>query len=239
MITEKIAELDRAVVIYDASRFSECDPRWFDGDYYRANGAALHSTTGRGGVLLLERPDETWVLRHYHRGGFVAKLVYDHYLWTARDRNRAFREWRLLAHMHALGLPTPRPIAARAVLGGLLYQADIVTRLIPDTQPLSSVIRAATVTDEQWLGIGAMLRAFHRAGVDHPDLTAHNVLLGPAPNVFLVDFDNARLRLPGPWSRMGIARFERSLRKVALETGTEFDARTWQLVRRAYEESGQ
>jgi 3-deoxy-D-manno-octulosonic acid kinase len=234
MIPEKIAVLDRTVVIYDASRFSACDPQWFDEGYYRANGAVIHSTTGRGGVLLLKRSDETWVLRHYHRGGFVAKLVYDHYLWTGSDRNRAFREWRLLAHMHSLGLPAPRPIAARVVRAGPLYQADIVTRLIPDTQPLSSVIRAASVADEQWLAIGAMLRAFHQAGVDHPDLTAHNVLLGSASSVFLVDFDNARQRLPGPWSRMGLARFERSLRKVALETGTEFDARAWQLVRRAY-----
>jgi 3-deoxy-D-manno-octulosonic acid kinase len=234
MIPERIAALGRTLVIYDADRFQECDPRWFDADYYRANGAALHSTTGRGGVLLLERPDETWVLRHYHRGGFVAKLVYDHYLWTGQDRNRAFREWRLLARMQSLGLPAPRPIAARVVRAGPLYQADIVTRLIPDTQPLSTVIRAATVVDEQWLAVGAMLRAFHRHGVDHPDLTAHNVLLGTRPSVFLVDFDNARLRPPGPWSRLGVARFERSLRKVALETGTEFDARAWQLVRHAY-----
>jgi hypothetical protein len=58
--------------------------------------------------------------------------------------------------------------------------------------------------------------------------------MGPAPGVFLVDFDNARLRLPGPWSRLGVARFERSLRKVALETGTEFDAHAWELVRRGY-----
>jgi 3-deoxy-D-manno-octulosonic acid kinase len=234
MITEKIAVLGRVVVIYDAGRFSDCDPQWFDADYYRASGAVLHSTTGRGGVLLLERPDETRVLRHYHRGGFVARLVYDHYLWTGRNRNRAFREWRLLAHLHGLELPVPRPIAARVVRTGPLYQADIVTRLIPDTQPLSSLIRAGTVANEQWLRIGAMLRAFHRAGVDHPDLTAHNVLLGATPSVFLVDFDNARLRLPGPWARMGLARFERSLRKVALESGTEFDAHAWQLVRESY-----
>ena len=234
MITEQVAAVGRAVVIYDAGRFSGSDPQWFDEGYYRANGAVIHSTTGRGGVLLLKRPDETWVLRHYHRGGVVAKLVYDHYLWTGRDRNRAFREWRLLARLHALKLPAPRPIAARAVREGPLYRADIVTRLIPDTRPLSSQIRAATVSDEQWLRIGAMLREFHRHGVDHPDLTAHNVLLGPGSGVFLVDFDNARLREPGPWARAGIARFERSLRKVALETGTEFDARAWQLVRGAY-----
>jgi 3-deoxy-D-manno-octulosonic acid kinase len=233
MITEQIAVVGRTLVIYDG-RFSAFDPQWFDAGYYRAHGAVVHSTTGRGGVLLLKRSDETWVLRHYHRGGFVANLVYDHYLWTGRERNRAFREWRLLAHLNTLGLPAPRPIAARVVRVGPLYQADIVTRFIPDTRPLSTLIRAATVSAEQWQSIGAMLGEFHRHGVDHPDLTAHNVLMGPAPGVFLVDFDNARLRLPGPWSRLGVARFERSLRKVALETGTEFDAHAWELVRRGY-----
>ena len=235
MINERIAELGRTLVIYDGDRSSSCDPQWFDADYYRAHGAVVHSTTGRGGVLLLERPEETWVLRHYHRGGFVANLVYDHYLWTGRDRSRAFREWRLLAHLHALSLPAPRPIAARVVREGPLYQADIVTRLIPDTRPLSSLIRTGTVADAQWQSIGAMLREFHRHGVDHPDLTAHNVLVGAMPEVFLVDFDNARERPPGPWSRVGIARFERSLRKVALETGTVFDERAWQIVRHAYD----
>jgi 3-deoxy-D-manno-octulosonic acid kinase len=237
MIAERVSEVGCTVVVYDASRFPEYDSQWFDAGYYRAHGAVLHSTTGRGGVLLLKRPEETWVMRHYHRGGFVAKLVHDHYLWTGRDRNRALREWRLLAHLHGLGLPVPRPIAARAVREGPLYQADIVTRFIPDTRPLSSVLRAGEVTDDQWTHIGAMLREFHRHGVDHPDLTAHNVLLGSEPDVFLVDFDNARLRPQGPWSQGGIARFERSLRKVALETGTDFDTHGWQLVRRAYEES--
>jgi 3-deoxy-D-manno-octulosonic acid kinase len=234
MIAERVEALGRTLVIYDAGRFSACDPQWFDEAYYRAHGGIVHSTTGRGGVLLLERPEETWVLRHYHRGGFVANLVYDHYLWTGREGNRAFREWRLLAHMQGLALPAPRPIAARVVREGPLYQADIVTRFIPDTRPLSSLIRTATVAEEQWRSIGAMLREFHRHGVDHPDLTAHNVLVGPMPSVFLVDFDNAKLRPPGPWSRVGVARFERSLRKVALETGTEFDERAWQLVRDAY-----
>jgi 3-deoxy-D-manno-octulosonic acid kinase len=236
MITEKIWTSGSTAVIYDATRFADCDPQWFDQGYYREHGAVMHSTTGRGGVLLLQRPDETWVLRHYHRGGFVAKAVYDHYFWTGLHWNRAFREWRLLARLHEWQLPAPRPIAARVVRRGLVYQADIVTRFIPDTQPLSSALRAGGVSDEQWTRIGAMLREFHGHGVDHPDLTAHNVLLGPADAVFLVDFDNARLRPSGAWARAGLARFERSLRKVAHETGAQFDARAWTFVRRAYDD---
>jgi 3-deoxy-D-manno-octulosonic acid kinase len=80
-----------------------------------------------------------------------------------------------------------------------------------------------------------MIRAVHDQGVDHPDLTAHNVLLDGAGNCFLVDFDNAHVKAPGEWRRLGLERFRRSLRKVALETGTEYDAAAWRELEAAYE----
>ena len=79
-----------------------------------------------------------------------------------------------------------------------------------------------------------MIRAVHDRGVDHPDLTAHNVLLDGAGNPFLVDFDNAQRKPPGAWQRAGLERFNRSLRKVALETGTEFDADAWEELQAGY-----
>jgi 3-deoxy-D-manno-octulosonic acid kinase len=182
---------------------------------------------------MLEHGGETWVLRHYHRGGVVARFVYDHYLWTGLQRSRPFREWRLLARLHELGLPAPRPIAARVARQGPIYQADIVTSFISGTRPLSAFLRDGDVADDQWIGIGTMLSDFHRHGVDHPDVTAHNILLAGRA-AFLVDFDNAKLRPTGRWARAGLARLERSLRKVALETGTQFDARAWQLLSAAY-----
>jgi 3-deoxy-D-manno-octulosonic acid kinase len=233
MLIEKIRTSGNCAAIYDASRYGGFDPRWFDQAYYREHGAMLHSTTGRGGVLILERDSETWVLRHYHRGGVVARFIYDHYLWTGLERCRAFREWRLLARLHDLELPAPRPIAARIVRLGPIYQADIVTTFISGTRPLSTFLRDGDVANEQWIGIGTMLRDFHRHGVDHPDLTAHNILLA-GHKAFLVDFDNAKLRPPGHWQQWGLGRLERSLRKVALETGTEFDVQAWQIVRAAY-----
>ena len=54
------------------------------------------------------------------------------------------------------------------------------------------------------------------------------------PQQGLVDFDNAQRKPPGDWSRLGIERFNRSLRKVALETGTEFDSPAWAEVLAGY-----
>lgn len=235
MIGARTCHAGKSVAIYDGERYAAFEARWFDRAHYQEHGAVLHSATGRGGVLMLGQPTETWVLRHYHRGGLVAKLIYDHYLWTGLERSRPFREWRLLAHLHGLELPVPRPLAARVLRTGPIYQADIVTALIPDVRPLSSYLRDGGIPDGRWVAIGAMLARFHRCGVDHPDLTAHNILLGSVSGESLVDFDNAAIRDPGAWQEPRLQRLQRSLRKVALETGTQFEERAWQLLREGYD----
>jgi hypothetical protein len=50
-----------------------------------------------------------------------------------------------------------------------------------------------------------------------------------------VDFDNAAIRDPGAWQEPRLQRLQRSLRKVALETGTQFEERAWQLLREGYD----
>jgi 3-deoxy-D-manno-octulosonic acid kinase len=214
-------------VVYDPAEYPAFEPGWFDQAEWHGERAHVHTKTGRGGVLMLDVGGETWVRRHYHRGGLVSRLVYDHYVWSSAEAARPIREWRLLKHMKSLGLPVPVPVAGRAVRIGLLYQADLITVLLPDTRPLSSAIAVLQVDSSLWPSIGAMLRRFHAAGVDHPDLTAHNILLDSQGQTFLLDFDNARIRPRGSWEKRRMARLRRSLRKVALETGTQFDERGW------------
>jgi 3-deoxy-D-manno-octulosonic acid kinase len=208
---------------------------WFDAGAWRRAGAVAIETSGRGQVLIVPHGNDTWVLRHYRRGGLVARVIDDHYLWLGAERTRAFREWRLLRELRAAGLPVPNPVAAHVHRIGIIYTADIITSYLRDTQKLSSFIAQGRVPAECWRRVGAMIRAVHDRGVDHPDLTAHNVLLDVAGNPFLVDFDNAHIRPRGEWRRVGVERFNRSLRKVALETGTEFDAAAWRELMTGYE----
>lgn len=207
---------------------------WFDPQEWRRAGAVAIETSGRGEVLIVEHGAESWVLRHYRRGGLVARVIDDHYLWLGAERTRAFREWRLLRTLRAAGLPVPNPVAAHVYRTGVIYTADIITSYLPDTRKLSWFIAQGRVPAGCWQRIGAMIRAVHDHGVDHPDLTAHNVLLDGASNTFLVDFDNAKVKPPGAWQRLGMERFNRSLRKVALETGTEFDAAAWHELEAGY-----
>jgi 3-deoxy-D-manno-octulosonic acid kinase len=207
---------------------------WFDPAEWRRAGAVALETSGRGQVLIVAHGSDTWVLRHYRRGGVVARFIDDHYLWLGAERTRAVREWRLLRKLRAAGLPVPNPVAAHVYRTGAIYMADIITSYLPGTQKLSWFIAQGRAPVDAWRRIGAMIRAVHDFGVDHPDLTAHNVLLDVAGKCFLVDFDNARMRPPGEWRRLGLERFDRSLRKVALETGTEYDAAAWRELTAGY-----
>jgi 3-deoxy-D-manno-octulosonic acid kinase len=209
---------------------------WFDPAEWRRLHAVELETTGRGAVLIVTRGADRWVLRHYQRGGLVSRFVEDHYLWLGLERTRAFREWRMLRRLHAAGLPVPKPVAAHVYRTGAIYTGDIITSYLPSTRKLSWFITQAQVPPQCWHRIGRMVRAVHDHGVDHPDLTAHNILLDDRGEPFLVDFDNARIRADGRWRRAGVERLQRSLRKVALETGTEFDAAAWLELEQSYNE---
>ena len=234
MSAPELRNVGSAVTLHDRERYPDFDAEWFDRDWWAAHGARTHSITGRAGVLMLERGAETWVYRHYHRGGLVARLCYDEYLWTGAERSRPVREWRVLDGLTREGLPAPRPVAARAVRSGLIYRADILTVLLPDTVPLSSRIGDLWHDAALWAAIGAMVAGFHRAGCDHPDLTAHNILIDSNRQPFLVDFDNAHMRRPGAWQQAGMDRLQRSLRKVSLEAGTQFELSAWETLVDAY-----
>ena len=236
MAEPKLIETGQHAVLYDAALGERADASWFEPAHWHRLGGVERETSGRGSVLIVPHRDETWVVRHYRRGGFVARFIEDHYLWLGAERSRSFREWHLLRRLHDAGLPVPNPIAAHARRKGVVYTADIITTYLPDTRKLSAFIAERNVPRDCWRRIGRMVRAVHAHGVDHPDLTAHNILLDARGGLFLVDFDNAHVRPPGRWQQLGVERLQRSLRKVALETGTEYDAAAWAEVEAGYAE---
>ena len=223
-----------SVLLYDSAFIDSPDPRWFEPGYWESRGAVIEQLTGRGSVRIVRHESDRWVLRHYHRGGIVARLIEDHYLWLGLRRTRAYREWHLLAELWRLGLPVPQPIAARITRHGFAYESDIITRYLPATRPLAAYLKEEQAGRIDWSRVGRMLSRFHEHGVCHPDLTAHNILLDATGNPFLVDFDNCRFRPPGRWRDAGMRRLQRSLRKVALESGTQFDAAAWDQLETAY-----
>lgn len=209
----------------------EVDQSWFDPAHWRARDVVIAEPRGRGAAMVFEHGGRRYVLRHYRRGGMVARLSPDRYLWLGEALTRPVREFNLNLRMQVEGLPVPVPVAARFNRDGMTYQGDLITEWLPDTQTLAQRLDAGEIGLSTWAAIGRCLRRFQEYGLYHSDLNAHNILLRGEEEVFLIDFDNGSRRSPGLWRDANLARLRRSLDK--LEDGREqrrFDDAQWQCL---------
>ena len=218
-------EITGGAMLYDASRMGNLEPAWFDPQYWISRGAVEGTARGRGAAYFVHTPERDFVLRHYRRGGLVARISQDRYFWTGENATRPFAEWHLTYHLHRAGLPVPAPLAARYRRQGRTYTGDLMTERLPGVRSLVEALQAAPLGPGGWKAVGRCIRRFHDAGVCHSDLNAHNVMLGDGEAVWLIDFDGGSLREPGLWCDANLVRLRRSLEKV-----------TWSLPRERFAE---
>ncbi len=202
-------------MLYDASRAGNAEAAWFERGWWSARGEVRSSPEGRGSTVFIDADGRRLVLRHYRRGGWIAHLSADRYLWQGAALTRSFVEWHLLYLMRRAGLPVPAPIAAcYRRTGPCAYRAYLLTDQIPRARSLASRLTAGALPLTSWIALGRCLRRFHDDGVYHADLNAHNVLLDDAEQAWLVDFDRGRLRRPGLWCDHNLVRLRRSIEKL-------------------------
>jgi 3-deoxy-D-manno-octulosonic acid kinase len=236
---EQRSESGDGAILYDASLGLHFGPERFDAGCWREEGAdTISAPGGRGGTVFIVAGRHEWALKRYRRGGWAARLSTDRYLWLGESRVRAFREWRLLARLVDLGLPVPRPVAARYRRHGLAYSADLITARIAGTRSLSDILTERPAADIPWTRIGRTIKHFHHAGVHHPDLNAHNIQICATGEVYLLDFDKGRIRPPGPWCAATLARLRRSLDKLHAAAGQPLDTTSWAQLVDAYRRVG-
>lgn len=224
-------------MVFDAGLPTAPTQEWFDPAWWAGQGALNATAGGRGGVALLTTPVGSCVLRHYRRGGLVAPLLGDRYVWHGRNRSRGFTEFKLLTLLRLRGLPVPAPIAARCVRRGLFYTADLITRTIENARTLAATIAAGGFDAALAGAVGALVARFHAAGVDHADLNAHNILVADG-KLWLIDFDRGEIRDTGTaWKLANLARLKRSLLKVGACARDEatLDHEIWMPLMRGYE----
>lgn len=220
-------------ILYDDALLSHPDPALFDPAHWPG---APRAARGRGAALFITHAGQDWVLRHYRRGGLAGRVLDDQFAWLGGERTRAFREWSLLAELVALGLPVPRPVAARYRRRGLVYTADLITRRLPGVRSLAGQLAAGEAGEATWRAVGACIRRFHELGVWHADLNAHNVQLDGYGQAWLLDFDRGRRRPPGGgWRQRNLARLERSLSRLREREGLAFTGQHWQWLLDGYE----
>lgn len=201
------------VILFDRGSLPQATPQMLDAAWWR-EGEALEGRGGRGMARLVRGPFGEGVLRHYRRGGLVGRWIDDRYLFLGESRVRCMREFRLLAELCERELPVPRPLLAGWRRSGVFYRADLLTLRVPDAHTLAECLRDAP-DNIVWSRIGMTLARFHREGVFHADLNAHNVMIDAAGGIWLIDFDRGELRVPSQdWQQANLRRLRRSLDKL-------------------------
>lgn len=236
-VDPRIVASGATAMLYDGGLPEPPTEAWFERSWWQSQGRMRSAGGGRGGVAFIETPVGSCVLRHYHRGGWMAPLMGDRYLWKGRTRTRGFAEFRLLAELSRRGLPVPVPIAARYRRRGAYYTADLITRAIGGVKTLAELIRERRVDAALAERVGELVARFHDAGVDHADLNAHNILVA-ADRLWMIDFDRGEIRATGTaWKLGNLARLKRSLLKVGACNHDEamLDREMWAPLMRGYE----
>ena len=242
MTQAQIQPTPDGAILFDAGAAAQAafDADFFDAARWQGRNGSDAVRGGRGGARFIDAPFGRSVLRHYRRGGMVARVMGDRYLWTGAERTRGFAEFRLLAALRERGLPVPEPIAARYQRNGAHYRADLITRRIESVATLAELLAQGRIDALIMSRVGAAIAKFHTNGAYHADLNAHNVLVD-ADTVWLIDFDRGELRAPSrDWQQSNLARLQRSLRKLGAARDGEaaFERALWNPLMAAYEHGG-
>jgi 3-deoxy-D-manno-octulosonic acid kinase len=85
-----------------------------------------------------------------------------------------------------------------------------------------AALAAQAQGDAPWEAAGELIARFHREGLDHADLNAHNILFDAAGQGWLIDLDRSRMTIPATaWRARNLARLERSVLKLRGERSEE------------------
>lgn len=215
------------------------DPAWFDPAWWGERAQPVGSG-GRGAAWFVDGLSSQTglgaaVLRHYMRGGFAARFSRNRHLWRGTGHIRSFEEFRLLRELLRRRLPVPRPIAAIYWREGLFYRAGILLERLQDVSSLADRA-AAEGSAAPWAQAGQLVARLHRAGLDHADLNAHNLLFETGGRGWVIDLDRSQLRIPAtPWREANLARLQRSLLKLrGARSATEVE-KDYATLRSAYD----
>jgi 3-deoxy-D-manno-octulosonic acid kinase len=209
---------------------------YFEVSYWRQRPGFEVISSGRGGSVHIELDGRAAILRRYHRGGAVGKLLSYQYLWLGKTLSRPWREWKILQRARRAGLPVPEPIAACICRTGLWYRAALITAYLQDTETLTQRLRRTALKSGCWHRIGLLIKRMHAAGIRHADLTSDNILIDSQDRFYLIDFDMAQvMNRIDEWQWRPLYRFQRSIEKRDRNQKLHFDDNDWQNLMDGYQ----
>lgn len=203
----------QAQLWHDPALIDSLDAADFDLSRQGHGAQPMATGSGRGQAHVVEHGAVSVVLRHYRRGGLMARISEDRFLGRSAWQGRAMREYRLLRMMRSWQLPVPEPVGARHLQRGASYSADIMVRTLVGTRNLVQRLAVAPLSHQEWTSIGQAIRQLHDRQVFHADLNAHNLLLDAEAKAWIVDFDKCGVQPGNEWKSRNLDRLLRSLRK--------------------------
>ena len=194
-------------------QFSEAD---FDLSKWRSETDSVELTGGRGASQKIIIKGESFVLRHYLRGGLIAHLSRDLYVWTGLIRSRPYLETKAIQRALQHDLSVPEVMAYCVKRMGLYYKASIISRFIDNEGTLASYLYDKQLPDSLWSALGSLIKQLHQASIFHADLNANNILIVDG-QFHLIDFDKAEIAPTlANSAEKNVQRLLRSLNKIQM-----------------------
>lgn len=207
-------EVEKNHYFFNPTLVNNFQPTFFSSHFWQEQNAIEGSAQGRGTTWFLKHDKQHWVLKHYYRGGLIGRLLSDSYVYTGLQSTRSVAEFTLLSQLNELDLPAPKPVACSVFRQGLSYKADLITTRIEKARDLVDVLSNEPLEHSMYQNIGATIKRFHQHGIYHHDLNIHNILIDNHENVWLIDFDRAKILKPKiQWQQANLNRLKRSFLK--------------------------
>lgn len=222
MSIQQTTEGKSVLLIPEASLNLDMHPQLFEPQFLKSEKLIERVLYGRGKVYFFKWGKNLFALRNYYRGGAIAALSKDAFIFTGLGHTRCYQELDILTFLNNNHVNVPKPIAALVHKGLLSYQASIITQVIEDAIELDTLLAEDQVNEDIWRKVGQEIRKMHDLQVYHHDLNVKNILI-QGDKVFLIDFDKCFVKLGEAWKMKNLKRLKRSLNKQsALQTAYTF-----------------
>jgi len=232
----QLIQIGKCHILHDEDAVGNLERKHFDPAYWRASAEYENVFGGRGGSIKINLDGRSAILRQYLRGGMVARLSTDRYLWLGRSRTRAWREWSMLRLALEAGMPVPTPLGVCVCRDGLFYRAAIITAYINNSETLAERITHTALGHKSWHQLGLLLKRFQGHYFRHADLNANNILIDRQGRFYIIDFDKARMmKVLDDWQWSPLRRLQRSLEKIDRQQKLHYRSTDWQALIDGYQ----
>ena len=211
---DEIIKNKNIFIQYDPNALKNFSSKLFNIDYITKEGLIKSIISGRGKTYEIEFGGNRFILKHYIRGGFIAKISYDKYFFDTVSSSRAVKEYNFLNNLFSKDLPVPKPVALQVIINKFTYTADLITRKINNEGTLYDFVKNKKMNLKLWDTLENTLQKFYKENVYHSDLNAKNIIIDNTDNFYFLDFDNSYFFYKNTLFLKSLNRLDRSLSKL-------------------------